>query len=1506
MSYLDQNEQQTFGDLVTFSNGVAITDITHSEILSLDSNNNVVSLPVATYPSLTELSYLKGVTSSIQTQINNILGEANALVYKGVIDCSTNPNYPAADAGWLYIVSVAGKIGGASGVEVEVGDLILCNTDSTASGNQATVGIYWNVIQKNISGAVTGPASSVDNGIALFDSTTGKVIKDSAKTIVTTLGVDDSTVPTSAAVNTGLSLKANQYQRTSDPSIADDGEGTNGTVYRVSDVWINTATDSVFICTDSTEIAAVWKKIVDTDVLDTLRKYTTVGVYGTEPTFTDNNDGTADLGGFDVLLKSNTNGLTTIEKYTIAASGPHSFTDGISQYLYVDYNGGTPIVALASNANSFDYATKVPIYKCWRTGNTIHSLSGDAPGVALPEKIAACLQATQPYSRAGSTGLIISESSRVISITESYVYAGTFIQWVQAYTSATDLYTMASVTNGTWSFTTSASTYDNTQYNPLTGPTTLTAAYYGIRWHYRSIGNVKETFYVLGTGNHKRYGDAELESERSDLPLVIKQHCVLVGRSIIQNGASAGITDSAFDVKYCGASIISHNDTNNIQGGNPTTNNYYHSDQAINSTDNPTFTDVFISDLNRNSAEVGLDTHINTGIPWDQRSRFKVAFTYDAGNIIATISFVGANTSFSYYLNDKKFTVTATELSAYTQTAVASEGTWFLYVNQSTTDVASPVISLTKTPWSIYDPDVLLWNAYFEATGNTFMWVGEERHTAGRDIFQHARNHSQGALYKNGLTFSQYNGLTNLSGNTNNNFGRTMIQISGGSFFDEDILNTIVHSDASYSSTVDTPSTNWGLTVEQFLGFTALADTGTNATTIVFPTSRTLATGQAITVMAGNTTTVRGTTTITTGGTGTTFTVTSVTGLTTGDAIVVGGRMPIYYFNAGTNLWRKLATGDFTVVKSNLAATTTNIATGVAQYNNATNGTFTNGTSNRYIPMYLLATNNTSEPVIAICGQGQSTTATLSTALTQTPFQFQNLSGLTALPFQEVVPFYRITFLNTNNQNPRISDASFINLRVATVTGTVIGTGTTAVSGTDVSLDISNFNRVLTATETNAQLAFDKIDDQAVNKDGVAGGQTIIGGTAASENLTLQSTSDATRGTIIANDDITLGTTTYRQAAQAISWSSGTFTLENGLTDVATFATTLIALIADSVTISRGLIINSTATDSDFTINKNSSGQALLYDAGADTFQINSETTIDVDSTDGTARKALDINAFVTGAGTGDAVGISIFSNVENASSEGSAWGIYSEAYKTNGDTGGAIAVAAGVGTDATTPYGVAFDVDHFSGYRDFYGFRIADNAVSQEGSTGTIYGAYIGLISTINPAVLKYGIYSKEQVYLDNTQLTISKTTNQLTLGTTNTVTISSTAPAASRTYTIPDKGVDATFLLSSDGNVADQLDFFIESPTNKSYVIRLRTNYAGTITYADCKTSAGTCTANFRIDTTSITSLGAIAVTSVISNTQATAANTFTANQTIDVVLTSVSGATDLAISLRINRTV
>jgi len=61
----------TFTGTVT-SPAIILSSETASTIASFDASKNIKSLSTATYPSLTELSYVKGVTSAIQTQFDNV------------------------------------------------------------------------------------------------------------------------------------------------------------------------------------------------------------------------------------------------------------------------------------------------------------------------------------------------------------------------------------------------------------------------------------------------------------------------------------------------------------------------------------------------------------------------------------------------------------------------------------------------------------------------------------------------------------------------------------------------------------------------------------------------------------------------------------------------------------------------------------------------------------------------------------------------------------------------------------------------------------------------------------------------------------------------------------------------------------------------------------------------------------------------------------------------------------------------------------------------------------------------------------------------------------------------------------------------------------------------------------------------------------------------------------------------------------------------------------------
>lgn len=152
---------------------------------------------------------------AVKAYADGLLDANNAYQYKGGIDCSASPNYPAANAGWTYKVTVAGKIGGASGVNVEAGDSLTCLVDGSAAGTQAAVGANWLITQTNIDGAVVGPANSTAGNLVTFSGTTGKVVQDSAVAISidgTMASNSDSKLPTEKAIRTYL--VANYYDKT--------------------------------------------------------------------------------------------------------------------------------------------------------------------------------------------------------------------------------------------------------------------------------------------------------------------------------------------------------------------------------------------------------------------------------------------------------------------------------------------------------------------------------------------------------------------------------------------------------------------------------------------------------------------------------------------------------------------------------------------------------------------------------------------------------------------------------------------------------------------------------------------------------------------------------------------------------------------------------------------------------------------------------------------------------------------------------------------------------------------------------------------------------------------------------------------------------------------------------------------------------------------------------------------------------------------------------------------
>jgi len=290
----------------------------------------------------------------------------------------------------------------------------------------------------------------------------------------------------------------------------------------------------------------------------------------------DNGDGTCSILSATARVYSTNNFTGTLLEYSIP-SATFTLTDGTEQYICIKYNSGTPIFYVENDKNQINESNVICVYCCWRQGNEIHSIGTDSKALGLPNKISLSITDTIPYRKSIDGGLILSESiipnPRTVLITSANVYAGVIRNEIGAFDSSIDRLTLAYHSGGDWLYQDNL-IYNNTQYDDGTNLQTIGNNKYAVRWFYRSIGDIKQTFYVLGLNQYNNISDARLENPRSDLPIVLRKHCILIARIIVEYNASSGLVENIADVTFSTTSIQNHNDLANIQGGS--VGNYYH------------------------------------------------------------------------------------------------------------------------------------------------------------------------------------------------------------------------------------------------------------------------------------------------------------------------------------------------------------------------------------------------------------------------------------------------------------------------------------------------------------------------------------------------------------------------------------------------------------------------------------------------------------------------------------------------------------------------------------------------------------------------------------------------------------------------------------------------------------------------------------------------------------------------------------------------------------------
>ena len=260
---------------------------------------------------------------------------------------------------------------------------------------------------------------------------------------------------------------------------------------------------------------------------------------------------------------------------------------GNTLYAIATTNGVTASYGITNDFSSINYISVVPVATIYRADVDAHWIETNEEGLALANKLNKRLVATERFVRqdgfslqvtgsryftiTGGTAWVgatqFTEGAFDSRITGSDFQSGSFNETHFAYHSASN-----------WIIPTTNGQYENRYYDNGINLIPLSSGSYTINYIFRIFGENnsydEDVFYLLSNAQYTSIQDAQSDIVPINIPTVLEDIGLLVGRIIIQSGSnSASLVESSF-IQTFGTSIINtHNNLGGLQGSGP---EYYH------------------------------------------------------------------------------------------------------------------------------------------------------------------------------------------------------------------------------------------------------------------------------------------------------------------------------------------------------------------------------------------------------------------------------------------------------------------------------------------------------------------------------------------------------------------------------------------------------------------------------------------------------------------------------------------------------------------------------------------------------------------------------------------------------------------------------------------------------------------------------------------------------------------------------------------------------------------
>lgn len=298
--------------------------------------------------------------------------------------------------------------------------------------------------------------------------------------------------------------------------------------------------------------------------------------------YTDNGNGTIGLSSAIGVIRSTNDPHGQFYGFLIPAQTPISLTDNSLNYVYVDYNAGSPTFLVTTSLATINGTTNVVAYVVHRQGTVLHHLDVRDQNVDALNKISEVFYGFTPFIHE-SGGTLLGSSALAITVT-----AGSFFFQFQKLPHTAFDTSVAGTANanvfalwyrngtGGWTEVANSKVIDTTVYDANTGtPAAIGNNKYGVTWFYIVSDSPSELHAVMGEAQYATLADAAAAQPPGTLPTLVAGLGALIGFVAYQKGNTVfDNVYSAFNISFSATQPTLHNGLAGLQGG--TTNEYYH------------------------------------------------------------------------------------------------------------------------------------------------------------------------------------------------------------------------------------------------------------------------------------------------------------------------------------------------------------------------------------------------------------------------------------------------------------------------------------------------------------------------------------------------------------------------------------------------------------------------------------------------------------------------------------------------------------------------------------------------------------------------------------------------------------------------------------------------------------------------------------------------------------------------------------------------------------------